>query len=55
MHNSHTLEPKIYGKVTESLLDSQVSNKYPQLELVDFPGMFDSKGTVLEIAIDLAL
>ena len=51
-HNSHTIVPKI----------PQDTAHYPEefsgLEgtyLVDFPGMFDSKGIELDIAIDLTL
>lgn len=51
-HNSHTIVPKI----------PQNKPEYPEefkdfngTWLVDFPGMFESKGTELDIAIDLTL
>lgn len=49
--NSHTLRPKIIG-------DGHYIPQFSQLEgtlLVDFPGIFESKGLELEISIHLAL
>ena len=50
--NSHTIEPSIVhgpGNYSESF--SRLDGMY----LVDFPGMFDSRGPAIDIAIDMAL
>lgn len=51
LHNSHTFKPKIVsnGQYKENFKD--LNGTY----LVDFPGMFDSKGYDLDIAMHLAL
>lgn len=49
--NSHTLRPKIVG-------NGKYIKEYSQMEgslLVDFPGIFESKGIELDIAMHLAL
>lgn len=51
-HNSHTIVPKIPQDKPE------YPEEYKELNgtwLVDFPGMFESKGIELDIAIDLTL
>ena len=50
-HNSHTFRPKIIGngKYTDDF--KKLNGTY----LIDFPGLFDSKGSAIEIAIYLAL
>lgn len=50
-HNSHTFKPKIVG-------DGHYVDAFKDLEnthLIDFPGMFDSKGYELDIAMHMAL
>ena len=48
-HNSHTFYPKVVGS------PSELYAPYNKLCMVDFPGMFDSKGVVLDIALELSL
>ena len=51
LHNSHTFKPKIVS-------NGNYSDNFKDLNgtfLVDFPGMFDSKGYDLDIAMHLAL
>ena len=48
-HNSHTIYPKIPGKTAPMFKGWE--NTY----LVDFPGMFDCKGILLDIPMELAL
>lgn len=48
-HNSHTIYPKTLG-APESFFEG-----FENTIMVDFPGMFDSKGTILEIAMLLSL
>ena len=51
-HNSHTIVPKIPQNKPE------YPEEYNALDgtwIVDFPGMFESKGLELDIAIDLTL
>ena len=52
--NSHTLSPKIIGDVA-SYPKKFVEAGLNQMHLIDFPGMFDSKGPELEIAFTLSL
>lgn len=51
LHNSHTFKPKIVsdGKYPDNLKDLNGTI------LIDFPGMFDSKGYDLDIAMHMAL
>lgn len=49
--NSHTFCPKIIGQPIDDYNDAINGG----LHLVDFPGMFDTKGTVIEIAMLMAL
>jgi energy-coupling factor transporter ATP-binding protein EcfA2 len=49
--NSHTMKPKIVG-------DGHYKDEFKELEgtlLIDFPGIFESKGIELEISMHLAL
>lgn len=48
-HNSHTFYPKVVGSPAE------LFTPYNNMTMVDFPGMFDSKGVVLDIALELSL
>jgi hypothetical protein len=50
-HNSHTFKPKVIGNGTYDERFKELNGTY----LVDFPGMFDSKGYDLDIAMHLAL
>lgn len=51
-HNSHTIVPKIPQDKPEYPKDYA---GFDGTWLVDFPGMFESKGTELDVAIDLTL
>ena len=51
-HNSHTIVPKIPMEKAEYIEEYKGLNG---CWLVDFPGMFESKGLELDIAIDLTL
>lgn len=50
-HNSHTLKPKIVGNAKYPAEYSQLDGTF----LIDFPGIFESKGVELDIASHLAL
>lgn len=52
-HNSHTLFPKIpfYCSYPEQFEAAGLKDTY----LIDFPGMFESRGPELDLAISLAL
>lgn len=53
-HNSHTIYPKIVGdldRYPEVYKKAGLENKF----LIDFPGMFESKGPELDIAFYLTL
>ena len=50
-HNSHTFKPKIVGNGTYPDSLKELNGTF----LVDFPGMFDSKGYDFDIAMHLAL
>lgn len=52
--NSHTLYPKIVGEIEKYPEDFKKSG-LENLYLVDFPGMFESRGPELDIAMSLAL
>ena len=49
--NSHTLSPSIAHGPEYIDKFSALKDHY----LIDFPGMFDSKGSEIEVAIDMAL
>jgi len=48
-HNSHTIFPKIVGN------PSELFAPFNKLSMIDFPGMFDSKGIILDIVLELSL
>ena len=48
-HNSHTIFPKIPGKPAADY------KGWENTHLVDFPGMFDCKGILLDIPMEMAL
>lgn len=48
-HNSHTIYPKITAKPADKFKGLE------NVRLVDFPGMFDCKGVILDIALELSL
>lgn len=48
-HNSHTFYPKIVGNPVEQF------EGFSDCLMVDFPGMFDSKGPIMDIAMLLGL
>ena len=49
--NSHTLAPTLFYGPNYPERYQSLNGKY----LIDFPGMFDTKGTEIDLAIDLAL
>jgi len=49
--NSHTLVPSLFCGPEYPQQFEQLNGRY----LIDFPGMFDSKGDEIDVAIDLTL